>query len=104
MSKAGRQKGGGFLDSLFRGPKPSKNGSDVPAARPTSYEGGEDFKQVEIEIDSWTEKMVDKKLSEFLEDSNISQAKIEPILKDTLGRKKNMLKQMLKGESTTFVF
>lgn len=96
MSKAGRQKGGGFLDTFFRGQKPSKNGSDVPTARPTSYEG-EDFKQLEIEIDSWTEKMIDKKLSEILEDMNIPQAKREPLLKHTLEKKKHMLKGMLKG-------
>ncbi|KAL5279933.1 DIAPH1 family protein [Megaselia abdita] len=97
MSKAGRQKGGGFLDTFFRGPKPSKNGSEVPTARPTSYEG-EDFKQLEIEIDSWTEKMVDKKLSEILEDMNIPQAKREPLLKQPMEKKKHMLKGMLKGK------
>lgn len=98
MSRAGRQKGGGFLDTFFRAQKPSKNGSDVPTARPTSYEG-EDFKQLEIEIDSWTEKMVDKKLSEILEDMNIPQAKREPLLKQALEKKKHMLKGMLKGRS-----
>lgn len=97
MSKAGRQKGGGFLDSLFRGPKPSKNGSELPTARPTSYEG-EDFKQLEIDIDSWSEKLIDKKLSEILEDMNIPQAKREPLLKNSLDKKKHMLKGMLKGE------
>lgn len=101
MSRHDKSKsGGGLLDMWFGRPKSKGKGSTANGGRPISTEADVlmDMQDLQNDIMQLTDKEVDQKFMEILEDMNIPKDKRQPLLTKTLNERRDMLIMHLKGK------
>lgn len=108
MSRHEKMRQPGLLDTFFGRPKvkhtkSSNNNNNNAGGRPVSSEGRDeapDFQQLITEISRLSEKEVNDRFKELLDDMNIPTDKRAPLLQKNLDDRRKMLLMHVKGEDS----
>lgn len=101
MSKQDKSKPGSLLESWFGRPKIKSKNQSSHAGRSVSADGEVDLNELENEIKKLSEKDVDTKFIDILEDMNIPKDKRQPLILKPITEKKEIIFMHLKGKSSS---